>query len=126
MLNLNDPAAADDPKTVEYLAAFEASGSSADPADPIFMAGWFGMELGVDNAVTALEAGDYSRAGIMTAARNIDTTTSLLLEGLTFKMDATDGFAAEGAQILQWSDADQAFSDVGEVTNLEGTLGVAG
>ena len=62
----------------------------------------------------------------MTAARNIDTTAGLLRDGLTFTMNADDGFIAEGTQIQQWSDADKLFVDVGEIRNLEGSLGVAG
>ena len=79
-----------------------------------------------DHLTQAIESGDYSRVGIMTAARNIDSTAGLLRDGLTLKMDATDAFIAEGTQIQLWSDADQLFVDVGDLSNLEGSLGVAG
>ena len=70
--------------------------------------------------------GAARRESIANAARNIDWKPSLLREGLSFRMDATDGYAAEGAQLVAWDTAGSTFVDVGEVRSFDGLLGVYG
>jgi ABC-type branched-subunit amino acid transport system substrate-binding protein len=120
--DVNNPDNASDPAVAEYLAAFAASGSDANPGG-IAVAGWLAAELTVHVIEQAAESGTLSREAIINAVRNIDYAPTLAREGLTFQMDATDGYVAEGTQIQQWSVADSGFVDVGEVINLEDFLG---
>ncbi|MEM1335730.1 MAG: ABC transporter substrate-binding protein [Actinomycetota bacterium] len=117
----NPDVVASDDAVVAYLDAFAASGSSAAPGGLASM-GWTAAELAVWSIEQAEAEGNLSREGIMNAARNIDYQAALLRDGLTFKMDANDGYIGEGAQIVQWQDG--GFVDVGDVVDLEGTLGV--
>ena len=121
--DVNDPevAATDDVKT--YLDAFAATGSEADPGG-IAGAGWQAMELTVNALETASEAGNLSREGVINAARNVNYSPPLLLDALTYTMNADDGYMSEGAEIRQWSDADAGFNAVGDPIDLNGTLGI--
>jgi branched-chain amino acid transport system substrate-binding protein len=126
--NLRDvanPANASDPAVADYLEAFAASGSDASPGG-IAVAGWIAADLTVHVLEEAAASGTLSRQSIIDAARNIDYAPALLREGLNFYMDAVDGYIAEGTQIVQWNAADGVFVDVGDVINLEGTLGTYG
>jgi branched-chain amino acid transport system substrate-binding protein len=119
--DVNNPDNASDPDVVAYLEAFAASGSAADPGG-IAVAGWLAAELTAHVLEQAAATGSLTRASVIEAARNIDYVPSLLRDGLTAQMDATDGYIAEGTQIQQWSGG--GFVDVGEVINLEDSLGV--
>jgi branched-chain amino acid transport system substrate-binding protein len=114
---------ASDEAVAAYLEAFAASGSSADPGG-IAVAGWLAAELTVHVLEEAAATGTLSRASIIEAVRNIDYVPTLLREGLVAQMDATDGYIAEGTQITQWTGT--GFADVGEVVDLEDSLGVFG
>ena len=96
----------------------------ANALSTIAIAGWSSMEVAVEAARQALEAGDLSRVGIMNAARNVDFAPVLQLEGLRAIMNAEDAYTAEGTQLVQWSDAEKYLVPVGEVSNYEGSLGV--
>ena len=117
----NADVVASDEKVSTYIDNFTAAAPDADPGG-IGAAGWVAMELTVEAIQQAADAGNLSREGIINAVRNIDYTASLLRDGLNFKMDATDGFIAEGTQLTAWNGT--GFDDVGEVVNLEGSLGV--
>ncbi|WP_423979557.1 ABC transporter substrate-binding protein [Ilumatobacter sp.] len=122
--DVNDPdVAANDEGAAAYLAAFEATGSDADPGG-IAAAGWESMEIAVKAIQEAAEAGNLSREGIINAARNVDYSSLLLLEGLNYVMNAEDGFLAEGTQVRVWSDELAGFESVGDPIDLNGTLGV--
>ena len=123
--DVNNPDNASDPAVAEYLEAFAASGSDANPGG-IAVAGWLAAELTVHVLEEAAASGTLSRESIINAVRNIDYTPSLAREGLSFVMNAGDGYIAEGTQIQQWSAADARFVDVGDVIDLEGSLGVYG
>ncbi len=119
-VNNADVVASDD-KVSNYIANFSAAAPDADPGG-IGAAGWIAMELTVEAIQQAADAGTLTREGIINAVRNIDYTASLLRDGLTFKMGPDDGFIAEGTQLTAWNGT--GFDDVGEVVNLEGSLGV--
>jgi hypothetical protein len=123
--DVNNPDNASDPAVAEYLEAFASSGSEANPGG-IAVAGWLAAELTVHVLEEAAATGTLSRESIINAVRNIDYTPSLAREGLTFTMNAGDGYIAEGTQIQQWNAAEARFVDVGDVINLEGSLGVYG
>ena len=92
----------------------------------IAIAGWLSMELAINAAQAAFDAGDYSRVGIMNAARNVDYKPGLLLDGLIAHMDADDAYISEGTQLVQWSDDSATLVPVGAVADYEGSLGVFG
>ena len=107
--DINDPAIAEsDQGVIDYLEAFAGTGSEADPGG-IAAAGWEAMEVAVKAIQEAADAGNLSREGIINAARNVNYSSPLLLDELTYVMNADDGFLAEGTQLRVWSDADQLF-----------------
>ena len=114
---------ASDADVITYLEAFAASGSAADPTG-LAIAGWVAGEATVKVLEDAAATGTLSRETIANAARNVDFRPSLIRDGLAFHMSATDGYAAEGAQLVQWSVADAVLVDVGEPQNFDGLLGV--
>ena len=103
------------------MGTFAADTNSADLTA---LAGWLSMELAVHVAEQAIANGDFSRAGIMNAARNIDYASPLTLPGLVGQMNAEDAFYPEGTQLVQWSDASTSFEPAGDVTDYNGSLGV--
>ena len=121
----NPEIAGSDEDVITYLEAFAASGSSADPSG-LAAAGWVTAEATIHVLEQAAATGVLSRETIANATRNIDWKPSLLREGLSFRMDATDGYAAEGAQLVAWDAAAATFVDVGEVQSFDGLLGVYG
>ena len=122
--NPEDPSYADDEGLQTYLDAMATYAPDANALSTIAVAGWSSMEAAVQAALDALEAGDYSRVGIMNAARNVDFVPALGLEGLRAIMNAEDGYTAEGTQLVQWSTADGYLVPVGDVSDYEGSLGV--
>ena len=121
--DVNNPeVAANDPGAVAYLEAFEATGSDADPGG-IAGAGWESMEVAVTAIQEAADAGNLSREGIINAARNVNYSSLLLLDGLTYVMNADDGFLAEGTELRVWSDELGGFETAGDPTDFNGTLG---
>ena len=121
----NPEIASSDPDVITYLEAFAASGSTADPSG-LAAAGWVTAEATIHVLEEAAATGVLSRETIANATRNVDWKPSLLREGLSFRMDATDGYAAEGAQLVAWDAAAATFVDVGEVQSFDGLLGVYG
>jgi branched-chain amino acid transport system substrate-binding protein len=120
---VDDPAYADDEAVQTFVDAMGRFAPDTAVTDQSALAGWLAMELTVYLAVQAFENGDYSRAGIINAARNINFTPGLVRDGLVGEMNAQDAFFAEGTQLVQWSDADKRFSSVGEVLDYNGSLG---
>jgi ABC-type branched-subunit amino acid transport system substrate-binding protein len=121
--DINDPAVAEsDEGVIAYLEAFAATGSEADPGG-IAAAGWESMEVAIKAIQEAADAGNLSREGIINAARNVNYSSPLLLDGLTYVMNADDGFLSEGTQVRVWSDADQLFIVQSDPIELNGTLG---
>jgi hypothetical protein len=120
---VTDPVYADDEAAQTFIEAMAAYAPDTNAADLNAVAGWLSMELAVHAAQQAFDAGDYSRAGIMNAARNIDYTPGLVVDGVVTQMNADDAFFAEGTQLVQWSDATKAFATAGDVVDYNGSLG---
>jgi branched-chain amino acid transport system substrate-binding protein len=123
LIDVNSPDNADNEAVVQYKDAFASTGSTADPGG-IAVAGWLAAEMAVHVAQQAADAGQLTREGIINAARNVDYQASLLREGLNFRMNAADGFIAEGTQLQQWDAANAVFVDAGDLVDYEGELGV--
>jgi len=122
--DVNNPEVAEnDEGVVAYLAAFASTGSAADPGG-IAAAGWESMEVAVKAIQEAADAGNLSREGIINAARNVNYSSPLLLDELTYQMNNEDGYLAEGTQLRVWSDADGGFVAQGDPVEFNGTLGV--
>ena len=122
--DVNDPAVAEsDQGVIDYLAAFAATGSDADPGG-IAAAGWESMEVAVKAIQEAADGGNLSREGIINAARNVNYSSPLLLDELTYVMGPDDGFLAEGTQLRVWSDDIGGFLVQGDPIDFNGTLGV--
>jgi branched-chain amino acid transport system substrate-binding protein len=120
----NNPVYADDEGLQTYLDAMATYAPDANALSTIAIAGWSSMEVAVEAARQAFEAGDLNRVGIMNAARNVDLAPILQLDGLRAIMNAEDAYTAEGTQLVQWSDENGFLVPVGEVSDFEGSLGV--
>jgi ABC-type branched-subunit amino acid transport system substrate-binding protein len=120
---VDDPAYADDEGVQTFLEAMATYAPDTNAADQTALAGWLSMELAVYVAQQAFENGDYSRAGIMNEARNIDFTPGLVLDGIVGQMNAEDAFFSEGTQLVQWSNDTKGFAPVGDVVDYNGALG---
>ncbi len=118
--DVNDPKNAADPNVAAFLAAVKTAGIEGDPG--VVAAGWSSAESTVAILKQAAASpGGLSRKSIMEAARNMDFVPSLFRDGLEYATSATDGYPVEGLQVLQWSDATQTFTEIGEpVTTYEG------
>ncbi len=114
---------ADDEGVQIFLEAMAAYAPDTNPSDQSALAGWLSMELAVHAAEQALEAGDFSRAGIMNAVRNIDYVPALVVDGVTASMDAEDAYYPEFTQLVQWDDTAKAFIPAGDVVDYNGSLG---
>jgi branched-chain amino acid transport system substrate-binding protein len=117
------PEYADDEAVQTFLEAMATYEPETNAGDQSALAGWLSMELALYAAQQAIEAGDYSRAGIMNAVRNIDYTPALVVDGITTSMNAEDAFFAEGTQLVQWSGDSKTFVAAGEVKDYNGSLG---
>jgi branched-chain amino acid transport system substrate-binding protein len=120
---VDDPAYADDEGVQTFLEAMATYAPDTNSADLTALAGWLSMELAVHVAEQALAAGDYSRAGIINAARNIDYVSPLALPGGVGQMNAEDAFYAEATGLVQWSDAAVGFERIGDIIDYNGSLG---
>src|SRR5207253_2559719 len=72
--------------------------------------------------------GGLNRANIMVAARSIDQTNPLYINGLTTKMNGTkDAYLSEGGRMVKYTVTDPkqfgTFQPAGDLINLEGQLG---
>ena len=121
--DVNDPELADDADVAQYLEAFASTGSDADPGG-IAVAGWVAMETTVATLEAAAASGELTRESIVNAMRNLDFQPSLLLDGLSYQMDSTDGYVAEGTRLTRWNAADQVFVPEGEAIDFEDSAGI--
>jgi hypothetical protein len=106
-----------------FLEAMATYAPDTNPGDQSALAGWLTMELAIYAAEQALESGDYSRAGIINAVRNIDYVPGMVVDGVTASMNAEDGFYAEFTQLVQWDGASKSFVVAGDVVDDNGSLG---
>jgi hypothetical protein len=81
------------------------------------------METAIHVAEQAFVAGDYSRAGIINAARIIDFVSPLQAPGGVGQMNADDAFYAAATGLVQWSDAAVRFERIGDIIDYNGSLG---
>ncbi len=121
----NEDLKANDADVMNYLEQITATNPDVD-AGGIAPAGWSAAEAMVFVLEEAYASEDgLSRQSIIDAARNLSGySPSLLRDGLSFNTSATDGFAPEGAQIVQWNGT--GFDDIGDVVDLEGTTTATG
>lgn len=118
--DVNDPKNAADPNVAAFLEAVKTAGIEGDPG--VVAAGWSSAESTVAILKQAAASpGGLSRKSIIEAARAMDFTPALFRDGLSYSTSATDGYPAEGLQVLQWSNATQTFTEIGEpITSYEG------
>ncbi len=119
LLDSNDPKNAAVPAVKTFLDAYAAAGLKADPG--VTEAGWSVGESTVAILNAALKTGTLSRKTIIEAARNLTYTPSLARPKVQYKMNgATDPYAFETLQVLQWSVATQTFTEIGDpITDFE-------
>jgi branched-chain amino acid transport system substrate-binding protein len=119
LVDSNDPKNASDPGIKTYLDAYAAAGLAGDPG--VTEAGWNAGEVTVAILNAALKTGTLSRKSIIEAARNLTFAPSLVRKGVQYKMNgATDPYAFQSLQVLQWSVASQTFTEIGPlITDFE-------
>ncbi len=119
LVDTNDAKNATVPGVKTFLDAYAAAGLAGDPG--VTEAGWSVGESTVAILNAASKTGTLSRKTIIEAARNLSYTPSLALPGVQYKMNgATDPYAFETLQVLQWSVATQTFTEIGDpITQFE-------
>ena len=124
--DVNDPKNAEDPAVKTFLEAVGAAGIEGDPG--VVAAGWAVGESTVAILQQAAASPDgLSRKSIIEAARSMDFTPSFIRDGFAYTTSATDGYPVEGLQVLQWNEASQTFTEIGEpITSYEGQTVFAG
>jgi branched-chain amino acid transport system substrate-binding protein len=116
LLDANDPKSATQPGVKLFLDQYAAAELTKDPA--VTEAGWNVGEVTVAILNAALKTGTLSRKSIIEAARNLTFTPSLARGFVEYKMNgADDPNAFETLQVLQWSDASQTFTEIGDSIN---------
>lgn len=119
-INPGDPALASEPDIAEYIQYMTDRGN----ADVITTAtaGWVIGEATLAILQQAAESPDgLTRASIINAARNLEFTPNLVLDGVVFRASGEeDPFYVESLQVTQYDVASQIFEPVGElVTDFE-------
>jgi ABC-type branched-subunit amino acid transport system substrate-binding protein len=120
LLDINDPANADNPAVTEYLSYLEGLGKQ-DFA-PTAIAGWNAAEITVAVLKQAMDSPEgLTRASIINASRNFEYTPALARPGVVAKLSGEDDvFLAESLQVVQYDATAGTFSDVGElITEFE-------
>jgi branched-chain amino acid transport system substrate-binding protein len=125
--DVNDSANANDAFVQLYKKTLTAQG--LDPTKTTYATGWiyawFMAEILKD---AAGYQGGLTRGNIMLAARSIQETNPLLIDGLTSKMNgAKDAYLTEGGLMAKYTVTDPktlgTFVPSGDLINLEGKLG---
>lgn len=120
LLDINDPANAENPAVVEYLGYLEKLGKQEFA--PTAIAGWNAAEITVATIKQAMESPEgLTRASIINAARNLDYTPALGRPGVVAKLSGEDDvFLVEALQVIVYDASTGTFSDVGElITEFE-------
>ena len=126
LVDVNDPALADQPAVEELRGELVGDGFPSDGDFAMAAIGWTEMEATVEVLTNAdATAGGMTRASIINAARDLSFTPSLARPGVTYTTNGTaDPFALESAQLVRWDAARRAFVDRGAVvTDFEGRSG---
>jgi len=122
----SDPQYKDDPAMKQYFADMAKYNASAKPEIGSVATGYNVMSLIVDNLKDAagLEGG-LTRANLMTAAWNTNTTLPLSLEGAKAIVNGnTDAYIAETTEVLKWDPDKQGLFATGEKFDREGETGL--
>ena len=122
-----DPTFADDPDILLMEEILDTYGG-VTCADGSFSTGVIYGEMVISALRAAVDAGDLSRTGLMTALWNIDTTSPYLLGG-SLKLDGTnDAYWTEVAQIQEVQVVDGAliFAPQSDIIDFEGQGGSFG
>jgi branched-chain amino acid transport system substrate-binding protein len=122
-----DPALADDP--IVKLYNDQMNKAKLDPKQTTYFTGWlFGWYMTEVLQEANTYKGGLNRANIMVAARSIDQTNPLYINGLTTKVAGNkDAYLSEGGQMAKYTVTDPKqfgqFKPAGDLINLEGQLG---
>jgi hypothetical protein len=119
LLDANDAKNEDQPGMKAFLEAYAAASLTGDPGATA--TGWNAAELTMAILDAAARRGPLSRKSIIDAARNLTYTPSLARPGIAYKMSgATDPYAFQSLQVLQWDASTQTFDEIGDaVTDFE-------
>ena len=119
LLDANDQKNAAQPGMKAFLDAYAAASLTGDPGATA--TGWNAAELTMAILDAAAKRGALTRKSIIDAARNLTYTPSLAQPGVQYKMSgATDPYAFQSLQVLQWNATTLTFTNVGDaVTDFE-------
>lgn len=115
-----DPANAEHPLMVEYLATLDQYGADdVDPENGIVAYGYTQAAVLVE-VLKGLDTLD--RVSLMEAMHSIDdiSEVGMLIDGVKVHTDGDDNFLAENLQLVQYNSAAAHFTTVGEVLDFEG------
>ena len=118
---------ANDPFVQLYVKTLTAQG--LDPKKTTYATGWiYAWFMTEILKLATTYQGGLTRGNIMLAARSIQDTNPLLIDGMTSKMNGTkDAYLVEGGRMAKYTVTDPkalgTFVPSGDLINLEGQLG---
>jgi ABC-type branched-subunit amino acid transport system substrate-binding protein len=119
LVDVNDPALAEDPAVKDFRGALVGNGFPSDGDFGMAAVGWTEMEATVEvlsNA--AASSGGLTRASIINAARDLSFSPSLARPGITFTTNGVaDPYALESLQLVSWDAVRSRFVDQGPVVS---------
>jgi branched-chain amino acid transport system substrate-binding protein len=113
LLDANDAKNENQPGMKAFLETYAAASLTGDPGATA--TGWNAAELTMAILDAAARRGPLTRKSIIDAARNLTYTPSLARPGIAYKMSgATDPYAFQSLQVLQWDASTQTFDEIGD------------
>lgn len=111
-----------DPAVQEFTELFERWAPDTPVTIGIVVVGWQIGEMLHASLLAALEMeGGLTRDNVLLGARSLDIESSMLLDGIRFRMlGVEDPFPLEAARMQAWRVADGAYEPVSDVFDLEG------
>lgn len=111
-----------DPAVQAFTELLEQWAPDTPASIGVVVVGWQIGEMLHESLLAALEMdGGLTRDNVLLGARSLDMDSSMLLEGIRFRMDgAVDPFPLEAARMQAWRVAENAYEPVSEVFDYEG------
>ncbi|MXG92085.1 ABC transporter substrate-binding protein [Nocardioides flavescens] len=113
----DQPGADSDEGVQEYL---DQMGDVESISDPVTTAGWVQADLLIATIQQAAESEEgLTRASMLTAARSLDYSSPMFLDGVSWKSTPEKLTGVSGFQAGVWSAADQTFVPSGETIQVD-------
>jgi branched-chain amino acid transport system substrate-binding protein len=113
----SQPGSESDEGVQQYLKDMTGVDEAAQN-DPVATAGWVQADLMIATLEQAKKSGELTRASIIEAARSLDYSSPMFLDGVSWVSTEEKLTGVSGFQAGVWSTADQAFVPSGETIQV--------